>query len=95
MIINKNNFFRNKNENNEDEIIINEKNDNLIENGKYPYKNEFLSALHYIFLIFCSLNSLLVYLYQFKNDDFIKSIFNVSSDNFFLKIFLILDLVFI
>ena len=36
-------------------------------------------------MILCSLNSLLVYLYQFKNDDFIKSIFNVSSDNFFSK----------
>ena len=47
--------------------------------------NKFSPLIHYIFLIFCSLNSFLVYLYQFKVDEFIKSNISFSSDNFFTK----------
>ena len=36
-------------------------------------------------MICCSLNSLLVYIYQFKDDDFIKSKYDFSSDHFFVK----------
>ena len=47
--------------------------------------NKFSPLIHYIFLIFCSLNSFLVYLYQFKADDFLSSNIDFSSNNFFSK----------
>ena len=48
--------------------------------------NKFSPTIHYIFLIFCMLNSFLVYLYQFKNNPLINSKFSgISSDNFFIK----------
>ena len=43
----------------------------------------FSPAIHYIFLVFCSIHSFLIYLYQFKGDDFINSRFNSSSSNNF------------
>ena len=48
--------------------------------------SKFSPALHYSFLIFCSINSFLVYLYQFRSNDFIKSIFDgIFNENFFTK----------
>ena len=48
--------------------------------------NKFAPIIHYVFLIFCSLNSFLVYLYQFRDDNFINSLFSGSfSENFFTK----------
>ena len=47
--------------------------------------NKFSPVIHYIFLIFCSLNSLLVYIYQFKDDEFLSSNIDFTSDNFFSK----------
>ena len=50
------------------------------ENGK-----KFSLIVHYIFLIFCSIYSFLVYLYQFRGTDLISSKIDYSSDNFFVK----------
>ena len=48
--------------------------------------NKFSPLPHYLFLVFCSLNSLIVYIYQFKVDAFINSSFGgFSSENFFTK----------
>jgi hypothetical protein len=50
------------------------------ENGK-----KFSLIVHYIFLIFCSIYSFLVYLYQFRSTDLISSKIDYSSDNFFVQ----------
>ena len=48
--------------------------------------NRFSAPVHYIFLIFCCLNSFCVYVYQFRADAFFSSLFEGSSiDNFFVK----------
>ena len=54
------------------------------ENGK-----RFIPIIHYIFLIFCSIHSFLVYIYQFRADAFIKSKIDdsSSSNNFIIKNF--------
>ena len=94
---NENNII--KEENNENLLILLKENENdLIDNNNEKfqkenkpiknkiYKNEFSYSFHYIFIILCSLNSFLVYLYQFRNDNFINSKFsNLSIDNFFIK----------
>ena len=49
-------------------------------NGK-----KFSLIVHYIFLIFCSIYSFLVYLYQFRGTDLISSKIDYSSDNFFVQ----------
>ena len=48
--------------------------------------NRFSAPVHYIFLIFCCLNSFCVYVYQFRADVFFSLLFEGSSiDNFFVK----------
>ena len=47
---------------------------------------KFSPILHYIFIIFCSINSFLAYLYQFRSNDFIKSLFDgIFNENFITK----------
>ena len=87
LIKEKNDIIEDKDEPNNDKIFIAEdKNDSIdnriIEMNKY----NFSYSLHYIFLIFCSLNSFLVYLYQFRENNFIYSkTSDLSNDNFFTK----------
>ena len=71
---------------NDKDILIPEQEDLNKKIGKDHIKYKFSYSLYYTFLVFCSLNSLLVYLYQFVNNNLISSkIESSSSDSFFIK----------